>query len=333
MPKIRILKFFVFISVLISSDLLIGYGLRVAYFKQKHGHDQALTYSLFKCQAPVMIIGTSTAQHHYDTRILQDSLKMNCYNYGQGSQGILFFYAEIETILKRFSPRIIVIDIFPLFQFGKESKDSYDKLSVLLPYCFTVPELRPIILLRSPYEKIKLLSSIYPYNSRIFNIIRNTFDLRPLKDEGFLGFIPINDRQLVIDIKQKKPEHADQVSLIGRPFDPVIDSALMSIIDLCQVKGVKLVFIQSPAFRQKGQTEINKIIAENHFIKLLNRTRVPYIDFSDHPSFARHPELFRDENHLNEEGAKLFTTLVSDILLKDFLGDDNWHYRPVPSLH
>ena len=60
----------------------------------------------------------------------------------------------LKGVLKRYSPKIIILDIVNK-EFQKNA-DSYEKISPLLPYYNSHPEIRSIVQLRSRYEKHKL---------------------------------------------------------------------------------------------------------------------------------------------------------------------------------
>src|SRR5664280_2748246 len=90
-----------------------------------------------------------------------------------GGGGILLPYAQIEVLLNRYTPKIIIVETDSNEMEYRAS--DYDNLSILLPYYHVYPELQPIILLRSPFERVKLLSGIYPFNSDIMNLVQYNF--------------------------------------------------------------------------------------------------------------------------------------------------------------
>ena len=94
-------------------------------------------------------------------------------------------------MLKRYKPKIVVLD-FNVEEF-KLSPDNYDRIASLLPYYKNHLEVHSIIQLKSPYEKYKLLSKIYPFNSLLFTIAIGATDYNKsreqINDEN--GYIPL----------------------------------------------------------------------------------------------------------------------------------------------
>ena len=94
-------------------DFSIGKTLRYFYFKQKCGRQYRATYAIEKTTADVLIFGSSRAYHHYVPGIIEDKMQQSCYNTGSPGQSLLFNYATLKAILKRYSPKLIVLDVVP----------------------------------------------------------------------------------------------------------------------------------------------------------------------------------------------------------------------------
>ncbi len=211
-------------------------------------------------------------------------------------------------------PKIVIFEFSPTGIVHYEG--DYDRLSILLPYYKDYPEIRPIILLRGPFERIKLMSSIYPFNSDIINIIGfNTNNGEALKKD-FDGYVPLthisNSDELEI-----KPEILNQ-SIIGSKsvVDTNMVSALENMIRICREKSIALFIINSPIFREANEPSGQAFPVEKISLDIIHRNHVNYFDFSSNPVFVDHPELFADKAHLNEKGASVFTKMITDILSK-----------------
>ena len=147
MNQKKYFRAFVFILIIVSLDQVSGTILRRLYFSQKNGQNYALTFVFSNCSSPVIVFGNSRAQHHYDPSILANSLGMRCFNAGQdGGHSILLAYAQIQVLLNRYLPKIIILEFDPL---SIESRpEDYAKLSILLPYCKPYPEIDTLVWLR-----------------------------------------------------------------------------------------------------------------------------------------------------------------------------------------
>ena len=281
-------------------DQVIGYILRQLYFNQKAGPNQALTFAFRECNSEIVIFGASQAQHNYDPRIISNSLKMNCYNAGQdGGHSILLQYAQIKELTERYSPKIIILEFHPnnIVRY----QGDYDRLQILLPYYSDYPELHQLIQLRSPYEKIKLLSAIYPFNSNIINIIRFNTITHASRRQDFNGYIPLKGR-----MNNEKVNINNQVGT-SEIADTNMVIALKNIIRLCHNKHISLFIISSPIYHRTNELGNSSSVAKLT-LDILKRNQVHYLDFTFDSSFTGHLALFKDKMHLNEQGAKVFTS-------------------------
>ena len=163
-----LVKLFLFLIIVFLLDFATGSILKYLYYKQDSGLLYRTTYAIDSTKADVLIFGASRANHHYYPGAFEKRLHMSCYNAGRDGNDIFYHYAILQGVLKRYTPKIAILD-FAREEFFK-NQESYDRLSSLLPYYDRHPEMRSIIQLKSPYEKYKLLSKIYPYNSLIFTI-------------------------------------------------------------------------------------------------------------------------------------------------------------------
>jgi hypothetical protein len=304
----RVIKILAFIFLIASIDQVVGLILRKLYFHQRTGENYAMTYVYKNCTADILIFGSSRAQHHYDTRILSDRLKMSCYNAGiDGGHSILLPYAQIKVITKRYSPKIIILEFDPdnIVRYAGD----YDRLSVLLPYYKEYPELRPLILLRGPYEREKLLSAIYPFNSNIINIIRYNTNTHAARRKDFEGYIQL-ESSMNIGMLKKEPGIETQSVL-----DTNMINALKNIISLCKEKNITLLIINSPIYHTVSGGKTFTTLAAKLSLEIIHHEKVNYHDFSFDSTFAGHMEWFKDFGHLNDNGAKIFTNLVIDSVM------------------
>ena len=303
--RTRVLRTICFMFLILFADQIAGHFLKMLYFNPKTGSIASLNYSFKECKEEIVILGNSRAQHHYDTKILNDSLKMTCYNAGQdGGHSILLQYAQIKILTERYSPKIIILEFDPENIIFNSS--AYDKLSILLPYYTEYPVLQNTILLRGPFENIKLFSAIYPFNSNLINIIRyNTKGTYAIKKD-FNGYIPLTQ---VMTIDNYKPE-------TDKPQFKVVDTnmvnALKSIIEICKEKEITLLIVNSPVYHTIHKAHSGITTVANVSLEIMKQENVKFLDFSTDTAFAGNIFLFKDNGHLNIVGATKFTSKIAN---------------------
>jgi len=215
-------------------------------------------------------------------------------------QFILYHYATLKAILNRYTPKLIILDLYPTEL--RVERDSYERLSFLLPYYKRDPAIQSVVDMKGPYEKYKLVSSIYPYNSAILVLAASNneyYKSRNAADKGYYAQTGI----------WSKPIHT--VSSDPYPLDSVKINIFRSFIADCQNTGTKLICVVSPSFINFEKRE-SSAIAQDRIAKEQN---VLFLDFTNDPYFINKPDLFSDPEHLNEKGSREFTNILIDKIL------------------
>ncbi len=293
------LIFFIFLFFVI--DFIAGSLLKNYYYSQDSGTLYHTTYAIEKSSEDVLIFGTSKANHSYNPELFQNRLGYSAYNVGRDGGSIFFDYALLKSVLKRYSPKIIILDVSWEFE---TKQDAYDRLSMLLPYYKAHPEIRPIVAYKSKYEKFKLLSSVYPYNSMIFSILAGNAEFNKLRNKDLKGFVPLskvlNEKIITHDIPDYKID-SNRVNFFN------------SFIQDCRQANVKLYVVVSPDFMK-----LTKVEKSNHLAReIATKNGVDFFDYSCDTLFLNNAKYFTDPTHLNENGATIFTNLLIDKLEKD----------------
>ncbi len=180
-----LMKLLIITSLIMIFDLGIGSVLRTFYFRQESGTCYRTTYSVDSTLADILVIGSSRANHGYVPEIFENRLASTFYNTGKDGNYILYNYAIFKAITKRYNPKMIIFDIRPE-DFAYNAYE-YDRLSLLLPYYQAHPEIAEIVSLKGPFEKIKLRSAIYPYNSMIFRIVMGNLEYNKKESWMIMG--------------------------------------------------------------------------------------------------------------------------------------------------
>jgi hypothetical protein len=288
-----LIRLLIFAAIVFLLDLGAGTILRHYYFKQSSGLMYRTTYAMDSTKADVIVMGSSRANHHYYPTVFEDSLNQSYYNAGRDGCRILYHYAVLQSILKRHTPKAIVLDVL-----GDEliaTPDAYDRLSCLLPYYKTHKEIREVVDFKSDFERYKLLSAAYPFNSSIFTIIKGNSNVA---SAGFKGYIPLL-RQWNKPLQQQPPYGKQEVdTLLSKYFD--------AFITTCKKADIKLYMVTSPSFEVIPTTPPGLVAAK----AIAAKHNILFFDFSNDAYFTANGQLFQDVGHLNEPGAKIFSQKI-----------------------
>lgn len=273
------------------SDCLIGMVLRYAYFTQRYGAGYRTTYAIDSTLADVLIFGSSRANHHYVPECFEDLLNMTYYNTGRDGNFIFYQEAILDCILKRYTPKVVILDYAGGFD---KASDAYDRLSSLLPYYKSHKELQKIIELKGPYEKIKLLSGIYPFNSQLLTIAAGNMNFNKEQKSDNKGYVPLYK------------EWQTEIDSVGDASVYEIDTnkinALRSFVKSAKLAGAKVFVIYSPVFQKFNRSQEIDICKD-----ICNQEKVPFMDYSKDTFFVNNGRFFQDVGHLNNVGAKVFS--------------------------
>lgn len=227
---------------------------------------------------------------------------MKYYNAGRDGCSIFYHYAILKGVLKRYNPKLIIYD-FSSEEFNYYNK-SYDVLSSLLPYFKSNSEIHDIVLMRGKFEKLKLISNIYPYNSLVLSILGGNIGNSIVIDDN-KGYIPLTKvwNEPLGTYNNTNTDSIDNNKIIY----------FKNFIKDCANRGIKIAVIRSPRFRkdipQSKSLEIAKGICSDY--------KINFFDFSNDTMFLNHSNYFQDIAHLNDSGAKIFSKQVVDKLIAE----------------
>ena len=298
-------KVFLLLAVLVIADQITGHIMHYLYFNMIAGENYRATYTIDSTKADILVFGSSRANHHYVPDIFEKKFNMTFYNAGRDGCSLLYNYAIFKAVTKRYSPKIIIIDLLP--NELKYNKNEYERLSNLLPYYDDHTEIRSIIDLISPFEKYKLYSAVYPYNSQLIRIVfRN---LSKTKDNASKGYLPLYNK-----MKDVITNNVVKKNVIKNSKETIDDNklkALREIATYCNRNRIHLIFICSPIYKKVSLNSDWNIIED-----IAKSENGQYLNFSSDSIFFNHPEYFQDNSHLNDNGAQLFSEIISNTIEK-----------------
>jgi len=276
--------------------------MKFLYFRQESGDGYLITYTIDSTTADIIILGSSRAKHSYVPEIFESNLNLTCFNAGRdGTEHVLFNYAQFKALTARYNPTMVIFDIRPE-DLGYRAKE-YDLLSPLLPYYKTHPEIKEIIDIRGPFEKVKHVSAVYPYNSLIFQVIMGNLDLNKERKPHQKGYIPFHEATVTGAI--------DTLTIIDNSIDDYKIKILKEIILTCQQNNTELVFVYSPTWHVVQKSFYDTVLSD-----LCVENDVAFLNYSNLPVFLNNPGYFFDRTHLNDEGARLFSTILTKEIMR-----------------
>ena len=289
----NIIRIFVFIFSIVIIDFFIGHGLSYLFKNQKKGIYYRVNYGVYKSDADVFIFGSSNANHHIVPSIIEQETGCTAYNMGRDGMDILYHYSMFKGVLVRHKPKKVILCLSPL-EFS--NIDNYDRLANIIPYISLDDSIKKIVYLKSRYEKYKLISKIYPYNSTILNLINGFITNSNKKTDGY---VPIYGTHIT-----KKTKSV--VFKSDSTFNIHRIQAFENFILLARENNIEVFIIMSPWYKVENPN--TKSI--ERIRKITEKHSIPFFNYTLHPNYSGKPEKFFDEGHLNHENAVDFTKII-----------------------
>ena len=290
-----VFKLILLACVLIIADFFLGKTLKHYYFKINSGPLYDITFVVDSTNAETLVFGSSRASHHYVPKVFENQLHTTFYNCGRDVTGLIYEAAMVKAVTARYKPKRILLDILPL----EFSSDESDRLSDLLPYQDN-PAIYPYILDKSPYEKIKLLSYSYPYNSLVSSIIIRNLKKNE-KSEGTEGYLELDGTMDNV----KPPILYEESKIIPRKIEIYKD-----LLEYLNKLDIPTYIIISPFYTPLA-TNKSEEIASNLCREYKN---IHFVSFIKRTDYLKDYKLFKDFPHLNNTGAIKFSNEMCDYI-------------------
>lgn len=289
-----IYKILSIILIVVFIDIVSGYVLKKAYQSCMSGICYQENYIMSKTNQDLLVFGSSRAAYHYVPSILHDSTNLSVYNCGREGSGIYYHYGVLLSTLKRYTPKVIFIDIDYRDIYQAEGIFGLDILEEHAPFYHEIStEFDSLLVLSGSKEKVKLQSSLYRYNPKAFKIIT-----------GHLS----KGRDNINGFRSKKGVWKDNIQLL-KVKELIVDQnkirTIQKFIKKAKDNNIDLVFTVSPYYMitpKELYKPLEKIAKENN-LKIFNHLQ--------DATFIQDKTLFNDELHLNLKGATLYSSLIA----------------------
>lgn len=287
---VRIVVFFVAVAII---DIVFGKCCDYMYEHSCSGDSRKINYAIRKCNADVLIMGSSRANHHYNPQIITDSLGISCYNLGIDGSGAILMDGFYRLITQRYVPKLIIYELTPSFDLYQNPADANNTryLTQLKPY-YREGCLKQLFDDVDRYERIKLNSGLYRYNTSCLNLFLSYLGHGTIDGNGYLPLVGVMGDYKPFEVESDKK------------IDTLKIKYLKQLIADCKEKGTQLLFVVSPRFGATTSIEYQP------GFEICRQSGCDVLDYYCNPNFISTKEFFKDSYHLNDVGATEFTKTI-----------------------
>jgi hypothetical protein len=256
-----------------------------------------------RINAEIVVTGSSRALSHYDPRIIEQVTGRSAFNIGRNGSQTDMQVAVLKAYLEHNRAPKIVIHNLDAFSFVT-TREVYAPAQYV-PYLYD-PELYKALRKINPNTWKSRYVPLYGYVADDMNMawiegLAAHLGWSPRQD-FFLGFNP-RQAKWTEDFERFKAANPDGVSW---PIEPAGIQDLEDLARLCQQRGIRLIFVYSPEYRQMQKLTNNRKQVFDLFRELSIRYGITFWDYSDW-EYTGDEEYFTNSQHLNAEGAALFS--------------------------
>lgn len=311
---VRLLTFFALVAALLYGiDWAVDGGLRRIRTSSFGASNLAMSG---RVNAEIVISGSSRALTHYNPQIIQRVTGHSTFNLGRNGSQTDMQLAYLKAYLEHNAKPKLVIHNLDLFSF-QTSKEIYDPIQYL-----------PYISNHSIYEGIKRVYPdawkwrylpLYGYvvEDMRFTWIKGAarlFGSQP-REDYILGFQP-RHTPWTGDFEKFKASIPEGIKT---EMEPQGIRDLTELIELCRNQDIRLLLVYSPEYFEMQALEKNRLDVFAKFRELTNRFGVGLWDYSD-SIIGLDRGNFYNSQHLNAEGADLFSQDLAERLVQAHLG-------------
>jgi hypothetical protein len=250
--------------------------------------DYVFSYRYNQEHADIVILGDSRARHHYDSQMFMDTFHQSCENLGHDGSPIYRQWLELLRASHNGKIKTVILDASPKPLSRLWMEEYYDNL---LPFYWSEDSIHRIIdkeTKNGKFSNLLYASSFVQYNSKLHHVFES-FIPRSVSTKH--GFDPLPYTGNAYEQSSAVPEifiTQNGVSYVDR------------IVEWCKKNDVRLLMVTSPYIGD--HFEFVRLISD--YCKNKN---VTYLDYSSSKRYVDDMYLWKDEAHLNEKGAEMFS--------------------------
>lgn len=286
-----LLKIVLFFAIIAVMDIIVGYAGDKLRFMTKGGGTGKSQHICYDATEDVLMLGSSRMLHSFVPEVFSDSLGVKVYNCGTGGNGIILAYGYLQMIVR--SNHLPSLIIYDAYKFDIYQDDNVKYIDGLRPYSKEAPEVLQTICDIEASERVKCLSNMYCYNSKM---IRLAMDAYIPYTKTQLGYIPLYGQL------SYEPDNVSENTPI---IDEVKLQYVAKFIELAKENNIQIVFTASPKYG---------IFSDNYFAPVADicaEKNVPFWNYYTSTSFSRNRVFFEDPVHMNDMGAREFSAVVA----------------------
>lgn len=273
-------------------------------------------YDLPKNSIDVLLFGSSHMNTVVSPMDLWNEYGITSFNAAIGDQTIPATYFEIRELLKVQRPKVIVMEMYNIWQPNMMTANGEERLHWLVD---NVPMSRNLsqaiqTLISQDSDKTEYYLNLYAYHNRWQELKQEDFE--PAVSYNYGGDIQVYNRHTEFEPYEPVPG-----SQLAAPPEPPVEY-LYKIIALCKQEGIPLVLMASPFYAKDWVAWQEQA---NWVGQVAQIESIPYLNFmylTDEIGFDYRKDM-AESSHMNYFGARKVTSYLGAYLQEHFKLEDH----------
>ena len=286
------------LCVLFLLDRAGGMIMRETYQYSKDIWSYKINYIVNQADEDVILMGTSRCNNHYVPAIIADTLGLTVYNAGISStKNIYSHYICLCHLLAHHTPQVVCLELSSA-DFVKED-NAFSSTTFFAPFFGRCAQADSVFRDSGRFRAFRL-SHLYRFNGRSLQTIAGLILDWQKDDEQ--GYQPIPRPDFLPDSLGRE--------VLSSEIDSLKLHYLNQFIALCREKDITTVLMISPRYTlvcPEFYATLKEVARQNE---------VPLLDYHTIGLYHEHPEYFRDNDHLWDEGARHYSAVFAGDLKK-----------------
>lgn len=324
------LKRTIVIAIFIYFSFLIGKIMDYVLVDDTQSQSRIVLHDMYneKENIDVLFLGSSHCYHSFDPILADELLQVNTFNAGTATQNLDGSLVLLKEVNKSHDISKVILELYYTIGYEPLYKERTDMTSTYVISDYLKPSINKYEYLYNASSEEHYMNSIfrarrYWYNltdaDKMLEIIQNKSASKYKEykiDDATLykgkGYFPVNEK--LEDGSFLFYHHREPIDINSISKDWI--ASLLEIIEYCENNEIELILMSAPMPIYTIADIKNYDVYVEFVNELASMRGLEYYDFNlcKEEYFPVTISNFYDDDHLNEDGAELLTTLACELL-------------------
>lgn len=294
-------KFIIIITtfLLVVAAIDISFG-RLYMLLEAKAHTRNY-HCMYEAGEDILILGSSYAVREIVPQVMTEKTGLSCYNAGEAGNGALCAWVRYNMFMRNHKPKMILYALTPGYDYVETGSTYNEYLRSFRSYYGIEPTVKAVYDdLGDTLDYIRMKSAFVRSNSEWISTLSRLVMRNNEAANGYEPFCKVFTPYEKADTAGMEPVKIDEKKF--RYFEQLMREASAS--------GIKLICFLPPHYYDTYHEQ-----SHERALSLCRELSIPVIDNYNDLNYKNRPELFGDKDHLNHQGAMIYSAQLADSVI------------------